>query len=426
MSITLINNETNEKFEFETVPRTRGPLVVDFSKLYETAGIVSYDPGYSSTAGCQSTISYIDGKKGELYYKGYPIEELVAKYKYVDVCRLLLTDELPKNEEESLAFELELRHRSFIHSTLMNMFSAFPTNAHPMAKLSSGVSILATLYFEHDTMKNEEDYQTMARRIVAKMPTLAAICYRNEIGAPIIYPDVGRNYVENILFMLRAYPHERLHYTTKGETEITALEVEAFDKILTLHADHGQNASSTTVRNVASTGVHPYAAISAGISALWGHLHGGANEKTLIQLQEIGDVKNVDKYIARAKDRNDPFRLVGFGHRVYKSYDPRARILKQLKDDLQARGIKMNPRLDEIAAKIEEVALKDDYFIEHNLYPNVDFYSGTILTALKIPTRFFTPVFVIARTVGWCAQLLEHVKNPKARITRPRQVYMGR
>ncbi|MFC3846920.1 citrate synthase [Helicobacter baculiformis] len=404
----------------------RGGQAIDFSKLYERTGLLSYDPGYASTAGCKSTISYIDGQKGELYYKGYPLEELVAKYKYSDVCKLLLTDALPQNADESLAFELELRHRSFIHETLHNMFAAFPTHAHPMAKLSSGVSILSTFYSDHGKMKNEEDYQTMARRIIAKMPTLAAICYRNEIGAPIIYPDVTRSYIENILFMLRGYPHGRLKQGLHGTIEINPLEVEAFDKILTLHADHEQNASATTVRNVASTGVHPYAAISAGISALWGHLHGGANEKVLLQMEEIGDVKNVDKYIARVKDKNDSFKLMGFGHRVYKSYDPRARILKQIKDNLQTKGIKMNPRLDEIAAKVEEVALKDEYFIARNLYPNVDFYSGTILTALKIPTRFFTPVFVIGRTVGWCAQLLEHVKNTQARITRPRQVYVGK
>ncbi|WP_120944819.1 MULTISPECIES: citrate synthase [Helicobacter] len=426
MSITLIDHTTQQRYEFETIQATRGADGIDFSKLYERTGFLSYDPGYASTAGCKSTISYIDGQKGELYYKGYPLEELVAKYRYSDVCKLLLTDSLPKDADESLEFELELRHRSFIHETLRNMFHAFPTNAHPMAKLSSGVSILSTFYSDHGAMKNEEDYQTMARRIVAKMPTLAAICYRNEIGAPLIYPDMARSYIENILFMLRAYPHGRLKHSLHGQVEITPLEVEAFDKILTLHADHGQNASATTVRNVASTGVHPYAAISAGISALWGHLHGGANEKVLIQLEEIGDVKNVDKYIARVKDKNDPFKLMGFGHRVYKSYDPRARILKKLKDDLQAKGIKMDPHLDEIAAKVEEVALKDEYFVARNLYPNVDFYSGTILRALKIPVRFFTPVFVIGRTVGWCAQLLEHVKNTQARIARPRQVYVGK
>ncbi len=425
MSVTLIDNTTQERYEFETIKATRGANAIDFSKLYERSGLLSYDPGYASTAGCKSTISYTDGQKGELYYKGYPLDELVEKYKYSDVCRLLLTDALPKNAEESLEFELELRHRSFVHETLRNMFHAFPTNAHPMAKLSSGVSILSTFYSDHEVMRSEEDYQTMARRIVAKMPTLAAICYRNEIGAPIIYPDVSRSYTENILFMLRAYPHERLKQGLKGQIEISSLEVEAFDKILTLHADHGQNASATTVRNVASTGAHPYAAISAGISALWGHLHGGANEKVLLQLEEIGDVKNVDKYIARVKDKNDPFKLMGFGHRVYKSYDPRARILKKLKDDLQAKGVKMNPKLDEIAAKVEEVALNDEYFIARNLYPNVDFYSGTILKALQIPVRFFTPVFVIGRTVGWCAQLLEHVKNTQARIARPRQVYVG-
>ncbi|MBH0256817.1 citrate synthase [Helicobacter pylori] len=425
MSVTLINNENNERYEFEMIECTRGPKAVDFSKLFETTGFFSYDPGYSSTAGCQSKISYVNGKQGELYYRGHRIEDLVAKYKYVDVCKLLLTGELPKNQDESLEFELELRHRSFIHESLLNMFSAFPSNAHPMAKLSSGVSILSTLYSTHQNMHTEEDYQTMARRIVAKIPTLAAICYRNEVGAPIIYPDIARSYVENILFMLRGYPYSRLKHTTQGEVEITPLEIEAFDKILTLHADHSQNASSTTVRNVASTGVHPYAAISAGISALWGHLHGGANEKVLIQLEEIGDVKNVDKYIARVKDKNDSFKLMGFGHRVYKSYDPRAKILKGLKDELHQKGVKMDERLSEIAAKVEEIALKDEYFIERNLYPNVDFYSGTILRALKIPVRFFTPVFVIGRTVGWCAQLLEHVKSPQARITRPRQVYVG-
>ena len=266
----------------------------------------------------------------------------------------------------------------------------------------------------------------MARRIIAKITTLVAFSYRNSVGAPFIYPDINRSYVENFLYMLRAYPHGKLKHTLKGEQEITPLEVEALDKIFSLHADHGQNASTTTVRNVASTGAHPYAAISAGINALWGAAHGGANEKVLIQLNEIGDVNNVAKFVERAKDKNDPFRLMGFGHRVYKSYDPRAKTIKNLKNELDKKGIKMDHRLSDIAEKLEEVALSDDYFKARGLYPNVDFYSGIILTALKIPVSLFTPIFVIGRMPGWCAQLIEHVKDPTTRITRPRQVYVGK
>lgn len=324
-TITLINNETGEKFDFELIECTRGPKAVNFSKLFEKTNIFSYDPGYSSTAGCESTISYIDGKNGQLLYRGLPIEELVEKYKFTDVAKLLITGELPKDDIQSQEFDLELRHRSFLHEGLINIFSAFPDGGHPMANLSSAVSALSTFYFDHKEMGDEDDYQTMARRIIAKITTLVASSYRNSVGIPFVYPDVSRSYVENFLYMLRAYPNGRLKYSLSGEEEILPLEVEALDKIFTLHADHGQNASTTTVRNVASTGVHPYAAISAGINALWGPSHGGANEKVLDQLREIGDVKNVDKFIARVKDKSDPFRLMGFGHRVYKSYDPRAK-----------------------------------------------------------------------------------------------------
>lgn len=428
-TITLINNETGEKFDFDLIECTRGPKAVDFSKLFERTNIFSYDPGYASTAGCESTISYIDGKNGKLLYKGLPIEEIVEKYKFTDVAKMLI-DEAPKNEQESLEFDLELRHRAFLHEGLVKIFDAFPDSAHPMANLSSAVAALATFYVDYKDEDTENDYQVMARRIIAKMPTLVAFAYRHSIGAPFIQPDLSRSYVENFLYMLRSYPKGRMkHIVQNGkiiEEEITALEVEALDKIFTLHADHGQNASTTTVRNVASTGVHPYAAISAGINALWGPAHGGANEKVLIQLNEIGDVKNVDKFVARAKDKNDPFRLMGFGHRVYKSYDPRAKAIKGLKDSLNAKGIRMNARLSEIAEKLEEVALSDDYFKERNLYPNVDFYSGIILTALRIPVPLFTPLFAIGRMPGWCAQVMEHMKNPYARITRPRQVYMGK
>lgn len=426
-TITLTNNETNQSFEFDLINCTRGPKAINFSKLYETAQLFAYDPGYGSTAGCESTISYVDGANGELLYKGIPIQDLVEKYSFTDVCRLLITEEgLPKNKEESIAFDLELRHRGFLHERLKSVFSAFPDKAHPMATLSALVSVLATLYYDHKEMDDEDDYQMMARRIIAKTATMVAFCYRHSVGAPFIEPDVSKSYIENFLYMLRGYPHGRFKNTLKGEEGIDSVEIEALDKILTLHAEHGQNASTTTVRNVASTGVHPYAAISSGIAALWGPSHGGANEAVLKQLREIGDVKNVDKYIDRVKDKNDPFRLMGFGHRVYKNYDPRAKTLKYLKDDLNKRGIKMDMRLSEIAEKVEEVALNDSYFIERKLYPNVDFYSGIILTALKIPTELFTPIFVLGRMPGWCANLIEHVKNPSVKITRPRQVYLGK
>ena len=425
-TITLINNETGQKFDFDLIDCTRGSKAINFSKLFETTGIFSYDPGYGSTAGCESTISYIDGKKGELLYKGIPIENLVDKYCFTDVCQLLINDKLPQNSIESLEFDLELRHRSFLHEKLTRVFDVFPDNAHPMATLSALVSVLATLYADHKDMDDDDDYQTMARRIIAKTPTMVAYCYRNSVGASFIEPDVSKNYIENFLYMLRSYPHGKLKFGIKGQEEISKVEVEALDKIFTLHADHGQNASTTTVRNVASTGVHPYAAISSGINALWGPSHGGANEKVLSQLREIHDIKNVNTFIERAKDKNDPFRLMGFGHRVYKNYDPRAKTLKKLKDDLNKKGIRMDTRLSDIAEKVEEIALNDPYFIERGLYPNVDFYSGIILSALKIPTELFTPIFVIGRMPGWCAQLIEHNKNPYARITRPRQVYLGK
>lgn len=424
-TITLINNSTGEKFDFDLIDCTRGPKAIDFGKLFERTGIFSYDPGYGSTAGCRSTISYIDGNNSVLLYRGIPIQDLVAKYNFTDICHLLYSGKLPENERESKEIDLELRQLGFLHEGLINIFKAFPDGAHPMANLSSAVGALSTFYKDYMDINDDDGYQMMAKRMIAKITTLVAFSYRNSIGYPYVYPDISRSYVENFLYMLRAFPDGKLGMNIDGEIEIDPLEVEALDKIFSLHADHGQNASTTTVRNVASTGVHPYAAISAGINALWGPSHGGANEKVLNQLAEIADVKNVPKFIDRVKDKNDPFRLMGFGHRVYKSYDPRAKAIKDLKDELDKKGIKMNARFSEIAEKLEEVALKDDYFIERKLYPNVDFYSGIILTALKIPVSLFTPIFVIGRMPGWCAQVIEHIKSG-ARITRPRQVYEGK
>lgn len=424
-TITLINNSTGEEFEFDLIECTRGPKAIDFGKLFERTGIFSYDPGYASTAGCRSTISYIDGANGVLLYRGIPVQDLVDKYNFTDICSLLINDKLPQNERESKEFDLELRPLRYIHEGLIDIFKAFPDGAHPMANLSSAVGALSTFYKDYMDISDDDGYQMMAKRMIAKITTLVAFAYRHSIGYPYIYPDVSRGYVENFLYMLRAFPCGKIGVNLDGDIEIDPLEVEALDKIFSLHAEHGQNASTTTVRNVASTGVHPYAAISAGINALWGPSHGGANEKVLGQLAEIGDVKNVPKFIERVKDKNDPFRLMGFGHRVYKSYDPRAKAIKGLKDELNKKGIKMNAQFSEIAEKLEEVALKDEYFIERKLYPNVDFYSGIILTALKIPVSLFTPIFVIGRMPGWCAQVIEHIKSG-ARITRPRQVYEGK
>ena len=424
-TITLINNSTGEEFEFDLIECTRGPKAIDFGKLFERTGIFSYDPGYASTAGCRSTISYIDGANGVLLYRGIPVQDLVDKYNFTDICSLLINDKLPQNERESKEFDLELRPLRYIHEGLIDIFKAFPDGAHPMANLSSAVGALSTFYKDYMDISDDDGYQMMAKRMIAKITTLVAFAYRHSIGYPYIYPDVSRGYVENFLYMLRAFPCGKIGVNLSGDVEIDPLEVEALDKIFSLHAEHGQNASTTTVRNVASTGVHPYAAISAGINALWGPSHGGANEKVLGQLAEIGDVKNVPKFIERVKDKNDPFRLMGFGHRVYKSYDPRAKAIKGLKDELNKKGIKMNAQFSEIAEKLEEVALQDEYFIERKLYPNVDFYSGIILTALKIPVSLFTPIFVIGRMPGWCAQVIEHIKSG-ARITRPRQVYEGK
>jgi citrate synthase len=372
---------------------------------------------------CSSNITFIDGNKGELRYRGIAIEELATKYTYLESCYLLLNGSLP-NKEELYDFDLELRHRSFLHEGLKTIFNAFPDNAHPMATLSAGITSLASFYFDHLDIHNEMEYHEMASRLIAKIPTIAAFAYRHSIGAPYIEPDIELSFTHNFLYMLRAYPHNRLKISKSGIENITEVEIKALDTIFTLHADHEQNASTNVVRGVASTGAHPYVAISSGINALWGRAHGGANESVISQLKMIGDISNVDKYIAKAKDPNDEFRLMGFGHRVYKNFDPRAKVLKGLQDDLK-ESLNLDSGLMKIASKIEEIALNDEYFIKRNLYPNIDFYSGVILTALKIPTQMFTPIFVIGRTVGWISQWIEFKKDNQSKIARPRQLYRG-
>ena len=388
-TMTFTDNRNGKTYEYNIVDGTRGPSVVDISSFYKDSGMFTYDPGYTSTASCESKITFIDGENSELRYRGYDISELAGKHSFLDVSYLLMRGKLP-TPEASRNFDLEIRHRSFLNEGIIRLFDALPDGAHPMATMGA-----------------------------------AAMAYRNSIGTPLIYPDVNRYFTENFLYMLRAYPGGRMKYLGNGQNdEIKQVEIDALDAIFTLHADHEQNASTTTVRNVGSTEAHPYVAIASGISALWGSAHGGANEKVMDQLKLIGDVKNVPTYIAKAKDKNDPFRLMGFGHRVYKNRDPRAETLKGLQDKLRDE-LKLDSKLLDIAAAVEEAALNDDYFKQRGLYPNIDFYSGVILTALKIPTEMFTPIFVIGRTPGWLAQWSELKQDPKHKIARPRQLYTG-
>ena len=414
-TLTLTDNRTGKTADFNIHDSTLGNPVVDISSLNKDFSLFTYDNGFGMTAGCTSNITYIDGAKGELLYRGYPIEYLADNHNYLEVCYLLLNGELP-NAKEYDEFGKDMRVKRYPNEGIKEMFKAFPDNAHPMAMLSSATSALSAFHHQHLNIKSEEEYQEMARRIIAKMPTLAAYTYRRSMGYPIIYPDLDRYFTENFLYMLRAFPG--------GCVDISQIEIDALDAIFTLHADHEQNASTSTVRLVCSTGAHPYAAISAGINALWGRAHGGANESVIDQLEMIGDVNNVDKFIARAKDPNDNFKLMGFGHRVYKNFDPRARVLKGLRDKLQ-NELGINSKLIEVANRVEEIALSDDYFVSRNLYPNIDFYSGTILSALGIGRPMFTPIFVIGRTVGWIAQWMEQKRDPKNKIIRPRQRYVG-
>jgi citrate synthase len=423
-TMTLTDNRNGKAYEYNIIDGTRGPSVVDISTFYKDSGMFTYDPGYTSTASCESKITFIDGENSELRYRGYDIADLAGKHSFLDVSYLLMRGKLP-TPEASKNFDLEIRHRSFLNEGIIRLFDALPDGAHPMATMGAATMALSAFYKDHLHLEDEDAFKMMRRRILAKMPVIAAMAYRNSIGTPLIYPDVNRYFTENFLYMLRAYPGGRMKYLGNGQNdEIKQVEIDALDAIFTLHADHEQNASTTTVRNVGSTEAHPYVAIASGISALWGSAHGGANEKVMDQLKLIGDVKNVPTYIAKAKDKNDPFRLMGFGHRVYKNRDPRAETLKGLQDKLRDE-LKLDSKLLDIAAAVEEAALNDDYFKQRGLYPNIDFYSGVILTALKIPVEMFTPIFVIGRTPGWLAQWSELKQDPKHKIARPRQLYTG-
>jgi len=395
---------------------TTGPDVIEIGRLYTEQGVFTYDPGFVSTGSCDSDITFIDGKEGVLMYRGYPVEQLAKHSSFVEVAYLLLYGELP-SADELASFETSITHHSMLNEGMLRFFNGFRYDAHPMAVVSAVVGSMSAYY--HDTMdvNNAEARDVFTHRIIAKLPTIAAAAHKLTAGQPFIYPRNDLSYAENLLRMLFAVPAE--------EYEIDEVASEALDLLFILHADHEQNCSTSTVRMAGSSGANPYSAIAAGISALWGPAHGGANEAVLRMLKEIGDAKNIPKYVDKAKDKNDPFRLMGFGHRVYKNFDPRATIIREMCHKVLDKMGRADSPLFELALELEQVALQDDYFVEKNLYPNVDFYSGIIYRALGIPTSMFTVMFAIGRTVGWVAHWREMITDPHGRISRPRQLYTG-
>ncbi len=395
---------------------TIGPEVLDIRKLYAEADVFTYDPGFTSTAACDSTITYIDGDVGELLYRGYPIEQLAEKSTHLEVCYLLLYGELP-TAAQLKDFETRVTHHTMVHEQLHNFFRGFRRDAHPMATMVGVVGALSAFY--HDSLDITDPWhrEVSAIRMVAKLPTIAAMAYKYSVGQPFVYPKNSLSFAGNFLHMCFAVPCEE--YVVRPELE------RAMDRIMMLHADHEQNASTSTVRLAGSSGANPFACIAAGIACLWGPAHGGANQACLEMLKEIGSVDRIPEYIAKAKDKNSGFRLMGFGHRVYKNFDPRAKVMKESADEvLDLLGVHNNPLL-QVAKELERIALEDDYFISKKLYPNVDFYSGIILEAMGFPTSMFTPIFAISRTIGWISQWKEMIADPTLKIGRPRQLYVG-
>lgn len=411
----IITDQANGKsLELPVIKGTEGDPTLDIKQLNSTLGYFTYDPGYASTSSCSSAITFIDGDKGILRYRGYPIEQLAANSSFLEVAYLLLFGELPKGEELE-GFERDITYHTMVHEKLNTFINGFHYDAHPMAILCGAVASLAGFYHDSLDMNDPAHRLLAAKRLIAKMPTIAAASYRHHMGWPSAYPKNGLDYCSRFLDMMFSVPAENY--------EVNPVAAKAMNLLFILHADHEQNASTSTVRLVGSTGANPYACVASGIAALWGPAHGGANEAVLTMLNEIGSVDRVPEFIKRAKDKNDPFRLMGFGHRVYKNYDPRANIIrKACHEVLEALGV--NDPLLELAMKLERIALEDEYFVERKLYPNVDFYSGIIYKAMGFPTSMFTVLFAIGRTVGWVAQWLEQC-DQAGRIGRPRQVYTG-
>ncbi len=403
-------------WEFPVMAGTIGPDVVDISSLYGDTGMFTYDPGFTSTASCESKITYIDGDKGILLYRGYPIEQLAEHGDFLETCYLLVYGELP-NAKQKADFDHRITRHTMIHEQMARFFQGFRRDAHPMAVMVACVGALSAFY--HDSTDISDPHQRMiaSMRMIAKIPTLAAMVYKYSIGQPFVYPKNSLDFTANFLHMCFSVPCE--------DFVVDPVIARALDRIFILHADHEQNASTSTVRLAGSSGANPFACIAAGIACLWGPAHGGANEAALQMLMEIGSVDRIPEYIRRAKDKNDPFRLMGFGHRVYKNYDPRAKIMQRTCHEvLAATGHKDDPLL-EVALELERIALHDGYFIEKKLYPNIDFYSGITLKAMGFPTSMFTVLFALARTVGWISQWSEMIEDPSQRIGRPRQLFTG-
>lgn len=402
--------------ELPIMSPTLGPDVLDIRKLYAQGDVFTFDPGFTSTAACESTITYIDGDKGELLYRGYPIEQLAAESHHLEVCYLLLYGELP-TAKQLADFETLVTRHTMVHEQMTNFFRGFRRDAHPMATMVGVVGAMSAFYHDSTDINDPWQREVAAIRLIAKLPTIAAMAHKYSIGQPFVYPRNDLDYASNFLYMCFAVPAE--------EYKVNPILAKALDRIMMLHADHEQNASTSTVRLAGSSGANPFACIAAGIACLWGPAHGGANQAALEMLRQIGTVDKIPEYIAKAKDKNDPFRLMGFGHRVYKNFDPRAKVMKESADEvLGLLGVENNPTL-QVAKELERIALEDDYFIEKKLYPNVDFYSGIILEAMGFPTAMFTPIFALSRTVGWISQWKEMISDPQLKIGRPRQLYVG-
>ena len=406
----------DKNYEFPILKGTIGPETIDITKLYSLTDKFTIDPGFTSTASCESSITYIDGDKGECFYRGYPMDELAEKSTFLEVTHLLWNGSLP-NKEEWFEFREAIKTHTMVHEQMKSFFNGFRRGSHPMAILTSVVAAMSAFYPDSIDVNDLEQRQISARRMIAKVPTLAAMAYKYSIGQPFIYPDNSLDYCENFLQMTFGVPAEKY--------KVNKVIAKALDKIFILHADHEQNASTSTVRLAASSGVNPFASISSGFTSLWGPLHGGANEAALNMLIEIGDAKNIPEYINKAKDKNDPFKLMGFGHRVYKNYDPRAKVMQKTCHEVLNEIGRKDDKILQVALELEKIALNDEYFIEKKLYPNIDFYSGITLKAMGFPSTMFTALFAVARTAGWIAHWKEMYLDPKNRIGRPRQLYIG-
>ena len=414
-NLKIIKNE-NELGELKILKGSLGPDVIDIRNLYNQTGLFTYDPSYGATSSCESSITFIDGDEGVLLHRGYPIEQLAEKSSFLEIAYLLLNGELP-NKDEYKKFSSIITNHTMVHEQFLNFYQGFRRDAHPMAILCAATGAMSAFYNDSGDINDPIQRKITINRLIAKIPTLAAMAYKYSIGQPFVYPDNNLSYAENFLKMCFSVPAQ--------DFKSRKILSDAIEKIFILHADHEQNASTSTVRLAGSSGANLFACISAGIASLWGPAHGGANEAVLKMLNEIQNEKNIPNYLKKARDKNDPFRLFGFGHRVYKNYDPRAKVMqKTCHEVLELLGIKDDPLL-KLAMKLEKIALEDSYFIEKKLYPNVDFYSGIILKAIGFPTSMFTVLFAVARTVGWVAQWNEMIEDPNQRIGRPRQLYTG-